>query len=78
MAGRSGQRRDIGRLAAALDAYLRRRPDASWDFVGSTAFYAMLVDVLSPPTLRRLKRVLARLPVDEYAQDTPPELTRTR
>jgi hypothetical protein len=54
------------RLAQELDTFLTRRPSASWDFAGSPSLYASLVEELAPSNLRRLKRVLAKIPQSEY------------
>lgn len=59
----------LRQLAQELDAFLVQRPSASWDFAGSPSLYAALVEELSPANLRRLKRVLTKVPVSEYRID---------
>jgi hypothetical protein len=48
-----------GLLAAELDAFMRQRPRASWDFAAAPAVYSAVMKELSADTRRRLKRVLS-------------------
>jgi hypothetical protein len=63
----------LRRLAEELDAFLARRPAASWDFAGSPSLYSALVEALAPSNLRRLKRVLTKVPRSEYGIEAPRE-----
>jgi hypothetical protein len=74
--GHNGTPRDetqgeFRQLVQELDAFLARRPSASWDFAGSPSLYAALVEELTPANLRRLKRVLTRVPALEYPVAAP-------
>lgn len=57
---REGERREAGVLAAELDAFLRDRPEASWDFAVAPGLYEAVIETLSPDTRRRLKRVISK------------------
>lgn len=72
-ASRDAAQSELCRLAQELDAFLARRPSASWDFAGSPSLYAALVDELAPANLRRLKRVLTKIPQSEYGIELPAE-----
>jgi hypothetical protein len=59
-----------GLLAAELDAFMRQRPHASWDFAAAPAVYSAVMKELSADTRRRLKRVLSA----ELAQHGPDDV----
>lgn len=57
---REEKRREVSVLAAELDAFLRGRPEASWDCAVPPGLYEMVIEALSPDTRRRLKRVISK------------------
>lgn len=57
-------------LATELDAFMRQRPTASWDFAAAPAVYRAVMKEMSADTRRRLKRLLS----PELAQQGPDDV----
>jgi hypothetical protein len=56
-------------LTAEVDAFLRERPLASWDFAGMPGLYDLIVERLAPEARRRLKRAWSADVFDRNAED---------
>ena len=57
---REESRRRAKELAAELDAFFQRRPQASWDFAAGPELNTALLDLLSPAVRQRIRRTLAK------------------
>jgi hypothetical protein len=57
---REESRRRAKELAAELDTFFQRRPQASWDFAAGPELNTAVVDLLSPAVRQRIRRTLAK------------------
>jgi hypothetical protein len=57
---REESRRRARELAAEIDAFLQRRPDASWDFAAGPELNTAVLELLSPAVRQRVRRTLAK------------------
>jgi hypothetical protein len=57
---REEDRRRVDRLATEINAFLRNRPDASWDFAAPAELHSTVLEQLSPKTRLRLRRTLPK------------------
>lgn len=76
------ERRLVRQIGQAIAAFLRQRPDATWDFAAGAPLHRALLDQLEPALLGRLRRILPKelthQPVESLAVHfaaAPPAIT---
>ena len=57
---REEERRRVKEIAAAIDRFLRQRPDATWDFAAASDLNQAVLDGLSPDVRKRLHRAIPK------------------
>ena len=57
---REESRRRAKEIAAAIDAFLKTRPDASWDFAAGPELNGAVLELISPAVRQRVRRSIAK------------------
>ena len=66
---REEARRRAKELAAEIDAFFSRRPEASWDFAAGPDLNGTVLELLSPAVRQRVRRSLAKDLVNQRADE---------
>lgn len=66
---REESRRRVKELAAEIDAFLQKHPDATWDFAAGPELNNPVLEMMSPPVRRRMRRSVAKDIVNQRADD---------